>query len=513
MAAPARAQVSGSNLLLSQIGNWPPSIAGRGASNRQSFYDQANLEYGFTTGVLGLRFETHRNSEEELVYETVTQRFIDWSDHGARIRVGNFYTILGRGLVHRSFELTGVVLENVGARSPYGPSRDVDGLLAEYERGPLSMRLLSGAPSEGTVSPAEEEPPLNRARHRGQISGGQIAVGLPREVRVGAAYSRSKGGFNSTTGLSRQQEVGSGFVEVDPLRVLQVKGVSLPLYAEYAQKGRTFSKWWDLGLDDNASHALYAGGNLLWGPVGVSAEWKDYRDFRNGTNDPPSLVREHSATLLNRSTHVIEAQDEDGYQLEGSYIPIAGLTLLGNLSRSDGPSDDRYEERYVEAHATAAGDARWEATLFYDWGSDSTQSVLTRHTYGALATARVRGDWSATLDLQRQTARRKQFDFSTFSIAKREFENVYVAAGVALANRGSLTMVWERTNDDLDRSWEFGRTKPLHLIHWVASTRIGDGHEVALTVGKRRGGLACTAGTCYEVQPFEGAELRVASRF
>ena len=74
-------------------------------------------------------------------------------------------------------------------------------------------------------------------------------------------------------------------------------------------------------------------------------------------------------------------------------------------------------------------------------------------------------------------------------------------------------MVWERTNDDLDRSWEFGRLKPLHLIHWVASTRIGDGHEVALTVGKRRGGPACTAGTCYEVQPFEGAELRVASRF
>jgi len=34
-----------------------------------------------------------------------------------------------------------------------------------------------------------------------------------------------------------------------------------------------------------------------------------------------------------------------------------------------------------------------------------------------------------------------------------------------------------------------------------------------LFVGKRRGGLACTAGTCYQVQPFEGAELRLVSRF
>jgi len=34
-----------------------------------------------------------------------------------------------------------------------------------------------------------------------------------------------------------------------------------------------------------------------------------------------------------------------------------------------------------------------------------------------------------------------------------------------------------------------------------------------LFLGKRRGGLACTAGTCYQVQPFEGVELRLVSRF
>lgn len=510
---PADAQISGSNLLLGQVGNWPSAMLPGAAPNRQSFYDQANVEFGFTRGLVGIRFETHRNSEEQLPYATLTQRYLDWSDLGARVRVGNFYTILGRGLVHRSFELSGVVLENVGARSPYGPSRDVDGVLLELERGPLSLRMMSGAPSEGTVSPGEEEEPLDRERHRGQISGGELALRLPRGARAGAAYERSMSGGTAPSGNARQQEVGSGFVDVDPLRALGIRGPQLPLYVEYAQKGLTFDEWWEFETGDDVSHALYTGANLLWGPVGISAEWKDYRDFRNGTNDPPSLVREQSAVLLNRSTHVLEAQDEEGYQFEASYAPLPGYSLVGNLTRADGPGDNRFVERYLEARAQPDGGERWEALVFYDRSADSTESVLERHTYGVLATARVWREWSATLDLQYQDAERKGFNFDTFSIEPIGYENTYLSFTAAAANLGSLAMVWERTTDELDRSWEFGRTKPLDLIHWVASARMGENHEAALTVGDRRGGLACTAGTCYEVQPFEGVELRIVSRF
>lgn len=38
-------------------------------------------------------------------------------------------------------------------------------------------------------------------------------------------------------------------------------------------------------------------------------------------------------------------------------------------------------------------------------------------------------------------------------------------------------------------------------------------HDATLFFGERRGGQACTAGTCYEVQPLEGVELRLLSRF
>jgi len=38
-------------------------------------------------------------------------------------------------------------------------------------------------------------------------------------------------------------------------------------------------------------------------------------------------------------------------------------------------------------------------------------------------------------------------------------------------------------------------------------------HELILFWGRRRGGLACTGGTCYKVQAFDGVSARLASRF
>jgi hypothetical protein len=509
---PAGAQLGGSNLLIGQVGNWPSTFPDRGSSNRQSFYDQVNMSYLFGSGLVGARFETDRNSDEQFEYAGFTQRFVDWNESGYRLRVGNFYTILGRGLVHRSFELTGVVIEKTAPRTRLAPSRDVDGVLAEVEQGPMSLRLMSGSPSEGFTSLAEEEQ-LDVDRHRGQISGGQLALTVYRGSRLGATYLRSTGGTTSS-GLPDQHETGSGFVEFDPLRMLGVERIALPVYAEYAQEDRTFSEWWELDTSDGTAHALYTSTNVLWGPVAVSAEWKDYSQFRLGTNDPPSLIREHWATLLNRSTHLLDAQGERGYQLEASYTPAEWGSILVNRTHADGRGDDQFQEHYVELHALPEGGARWEGTAFYDHAYDSLTSITRRDTYGALMTVRFRSRYAATLDAQRQTAERVSFvDPSFTTIGLTEFQNDLVSLTGSYADRGSVSVVWERTTDHLDRSWEFGRTTPLDLFSCVVSARLADRHDATLFMGKRRGGLACTAGTCYEVQPFEGVELRVVTRF
>lgn len=490
---PVKAQVSGSNLLEAQIGNYPH----RRPSNRQDLYDQLNLEYGFSSGRLGLRFETDRNSQQKNDYEGLSQRYVDWTDDRYRVRVGNFYTILGRGLIHRSFELTGVVLDELGIRSRFGPSRDVDGVLAEADAGPVGVLLFSGSPSSGETSlaPAHDMP-----RHSGQLSGAQLSATVYRQAKLGAAYLRTTAGFG-------QQELGSGFVDVDPLGVLGVQGVALPIYVEYARADGSVGDWWRFKTADRVPHALYCGANLLSGSLGLSVEWKDYAQFRLGTNDPPSLVREHSATLLNRSTHVLDADREEGYQIEGSYAASEWASFLVNVSRADGAMASRFEERYVEIHSAPKAGQRWESTLFYDQGKDETFAISDRRTYGLNTTVRFIERWSSAVDVQRQAASYR------IGASSQPFENLFMSFKVARAEIGSAAVVWERTSDPLDPSRFDPGNKHLHFVAGVFNATLTPRHDATLFVGRRRGGRACTAGTCYEVQPFVGAELRLTSRF
>jgi len=495
---PARAQVGGTNLLEGQAGNYPASYAGRGPTNRLDFYDQVNLTYAFPTGLAGLRFETDRNSEEEFPYDGISERFVEWNDERYRLRVGNYYSMLGRGLIQRAFELDGVVLDQRFPRSRFGPSRDIDGAMGQATLGPVRATVLSGAPNGGESSLAGEK--LGFVRHAGEVAGAQLATTVYRNAQVGAAYLRMKAGLG-------QQELGTGFVDFDPLHVLGVRSVALPIYYEYAQANRSFGDWWRFSIADKVPHASYASANLLAGPVALSAEWKDYSQFRLGVNDAPSLVREHSQALLNRSTHVLVADREEGFQLEGSYTPSPWGALTANWSRADGAGAKRFDERYVEVRSAPAAGERWEATAFYDRSRDDVISISSRVTSGIASTVRAFQRWSASLDAERQTATRESFTGPT------HFEDVYLSGTIARADWGSASVVWTRTTDPLDLSRVDPGQKPIHLVGGVLGARLSERNEATLFVGRRRGGLACTAGTCYEVQAFEGAELRVTSRF
>ena len=484
--ASAMAQWTGSNLLEIQNGNYPFIPP----ENRVDLYSKLDLVYGTQSLRLGLRLEINENSEEQFTYREVTQRFAEWSDQGLRLRIGHFNTILGRGLLHRSWELPAVVLDQPGIRSRYGFSRDLDGALVEGRAGPVEALAFGGRPNGGDASPAAEE--FGFARYQGELAGTQLAVGLGRDARVGVAYTRF-----ATAGGTRQDESGSGFLEFDPLRVAGMESVSLPLYVEYAQRNRSFGEWWKLDTQTATPHALYASANVLWGPFALSAEWKDYAQFRLGINDPPSLVKEHSVLILNRNTHVLDAEDETGFQLEGSWTLPNWGTLVVNQSRSDGdlgPFDARFDELYLEAHIAPAGAARWEATLFYDDGKDGFAFVKDRELYGISATLRATATLSTTLDLGRE--------ISTFE-PNDEVKDQIVAVSVARAGWGDVFLLWDTSPGEVEDRFVSGGL----------SAKLSERHDARLFVGDRRGGLACTGGTCYQVPPIRGAELRLTSRF
>ena len=501
----AHAQIRFANILQAQAGNIPytPPL------NRTDLYDQARLDATWDALTFGGRFELRENSERVLTYREITQRYAEWSGDHLRGRAGNFYTILGRGLIHRSFELPGVVIDQPGTRSEFGFSRDVDGVLLDGDAGPVTVRLFGGEPTDGTVSAAKDE---SSPRYAGQVVGGQATVDVWRGSRVGAGYARTSI-VDALALVDRQDELGTGFVELDPFTLAGIDRVSLPLYGEYAQLDRSFGQWWEFSRGGGTPHALYVSSNLLAGPVALSAEWKDYQQFRLGTNDPPSLVREHAFALLNRATHVLSADDEHGFQLEGSYAVPRWGALTVNHSRSDGIAGRtarRFFESYFELRAAPSRWSGEEATLFFDRGQDTFNNLSDRAAWGGSFTVRALGSWSLTLDAERSDATR--FFAPVARRRPESFTDQRLTVSVARAEWGTVGVIGEISSDPSIHS-DKRPTTDRAFFATTATARLGEHHLATLTIGERRGGRACTAGTCYDVPDFRGAELRVTSKY
>jgi len=496
-AALAADGIDVTSLLSARVGNRP----GFAPRNRQDFYDELDVATTFGQARAGLRFETDRSTDPAPngTYATVTQRWLEWSDPHGRLRVGNFYALLGRGLLHRSFELPGVILDPSTLRSRYAFARDMDGVQGELGAGPVRAQAYSGTGNPGENSPAAET--FGIPRFIGQLSGAELSVAATSAARVGAAYARTDAG-------ARTEESGSGFAEVDPLALAGAHAASLPLYFEYAQSNGDLGDWWRMRDGSGPPHALYASSGLVWRRLGLSAEWKDYTDFRKGTNDPPALVREQSWTILNRNTHVLNATRESGTQLEATYGFLPGCVATANVSRANGAALNRYRESFCELRADATDARAWSAAAYFDAGDDLGSALGDLRALGGLVEMRLGERGSVHADLEGAHAR-----LTRGALPAVPYADLYATLGMSLADRGSLALALDRTSNPLVRSVFAGGGAFLHLWSGTLTARLGPAHDATLTVGRFRGGRQCTAGVCYDLPPFDGAELRLLSRF
>jgi hypothetical protein len=238
---------------------------------------------------------------------------------------------------------------------------------------------------------------------------------------------------------------------------------------------------------------------------GASWEYKDYQNFQLGVNEPPPLVREHSFALLNRKTHVVQALQETGHQVETRVDFGDVVELVANWSRADNRAGFEFRETYAEASLHWRGST---VTLFADDARDGIESVVDRETVGGYALTPLGRGHAIELDVERQRAAEGSAAFAT------RFEDRFVSLGWSLAGRASAAWVRQTTDDPSEA------TDPVTLAvsrraydALNASVTLGRNHELFLFWGRRRGGLACTAGTCYKVRSFDGVSARLVTRF
>ncbi|MEX0681561.1 MAG: DUF6029 family protein [Balneolales bacterium] len=482
------AQLSGSNLLESQFGDTPFGDL----DNRSVVYNQINLSYRHNDIWIQSRYELFLSPDPDRSYTELTQLRLQYRRDGFTLKVGNLYETLGRGLLLRSYEIPGSLYEDLGYRSRYSFFRDLEGISFEYRADLFDIKFLRGRPLLNILPPDEDK----QIRRPDQLEAGQLKFRPYHFIEIGTAYMST---------ITEDEKQGFGSLQLD---IVLPGGVQL--YSEYATGlGEEHNP---LGFEKSDAFAYYGGLSWFYGAFGASVERKHYNHFRmgiSGFNDPPSLVKEHSYALLNRSTHVLETSNETGWQMEGYYQFRSGsrMTLNYTIAKNDLSKSFRYHEWFGEyLHRFSPGR---NLKVFGDFARDDLKLETNRITGGIIARHQINHLWGTGIDLQYQQLER-------LPVHEGIIRNYYTSVSVSYAPALSFSLLYEHANDpnqvDDPRTREI-ETGFRQWLGFSGSWQYKTNHSFLLFVGKRRGGPSCTSGICYEILDFEGVEIRYTTKF
>ena len=253
-------------------------------TNMSTLYDRAVVNYNYKSIKASTTFEQFITPMERSRYVNISQFSLQFKSAPFEVKLGNFYETLGRGLLLRSFEIPGAILEDLSYRSRHYFNRDILGMSAKFRHKSFTTNVLYGRPLNYVFPPT-----LDFKDRRPDTVGA-----------VFAEYNINK----QTIGLSTMYHSNGGTSQLYSMAT--ASGNVSKVIAYYTEMAKNVS---DFDIDDfsvKSSYAFYGGINLAFGNLGVSTEIKNYNNFLIGAgiNEPPSLVKEHSYKVLNRSTHV-----------------------------------------------------------------------------------------------------------------------------------------------------------------------------------------------------------------
>lgn len=493
-ALPASAQITVNTLTEMQRGEVP----GSDSTSISTAYNQVNLDFSQKGLQVGLRAEGYNAwGTNREVYE-ITQKYARWNHKGFRFEVGNYFAILGRGLILRAFELPGVVLESQLYRLRYSPTQDLEGAYASWTGNYVEAKALIGQPALGDIPPGATtgNPPQDISRREDWVSGGELSVRPISNLRIGGA------GIYLKPDAQNEDESGavSGFADIDLSSFLSQAGLYGSFYGEYAKR-----------QGGPKGHGLYLSGNVGNASLGLSAEYKNYDQMALRFNDPPSLIREHTAFLLNRATHVLLTLNETGYQTEATYTQPNWGTLTANVTHAKNALGPTVTTVFNERHLAFDFDSLNDTNLgiFFNWGKDELAGIEKRRIAGIIVEKTIPAGHTLTADFQYQRASRPFGD-------PPNFNDTYALFSFQHEKGFGITGVMDRTTDpfEVDRPQTFEietGSRAFWSLHLNA--RIHNNYDAVLFIGERRGGTACTSGTCYQVLPFQGVEMRINTYF
>lgn len=472
------------------------------------------------TVTIGLRLLDDDPPEVGDRFQGVQRRFVEVRQNDFSLTAGNFSELFGRGLAMNLFENRGLAYDTW-----------MDGVKASYHSSALQATVLGG-----TIDYRDSV--VTAVHERYTVRGANIET-IPIEgITIGTSYIDSRGKLpNGSVTKTNHGEIPE-------------------FYAIYSQKGYNgflgyAHSWIDVIEDSRSSQGsgVYASLSYAGKGFGIITDYKDYRfdirdpidrlDYTRATKmlpfqNPPTVQKEQTYTLLTRAIHQVDFNDEVGLQLEGFYLLSPDVTIningsiasrhhyyyfhagtfsfvqrkrensfIPSLEKSLSPYWEAFAdiEYYFEETSAIRGGIAQRDNLLYNDFSGPAFSHRQRETIVPLQLQYALGEIYSII-----VQSENDFGYDSYHVSRQHY---YTQLAVVTFNRSpdvSLSFRYEYTTDETD---------PTSRHDWFVSEMgytFGKTHTVSFSVGRERGGQVCSNGVCLYRLPFSGVRFSLQSQ-
>ena len=503
-------------------------------TSKEYFENLTNARLDVNDVIFGIRFEVSDPIEYGRDFKGIRKRYIEYKHKsGISLRAGDFFDIISRGLSLNVFEDRGLAYDT-----------GIDGVRIIYKNN-FGKKKPVKVKAQIIGGNLEYSDFLNPERIENyKIRNANLEISPIKRLTFGTNYVHSKGEI-PTGGITTNITADIPEFYVD---------LNLPnfqFYSSYAHKHINTEPNTIFPVEISADgDGLYSSASYTYEGLGITLEYKNYRfDLTEPNNrstdrptkmlpfqNPPTAIKEHTATLISRNPHVVDFNDEVGGQIDIFYVASDKLSF--NLNGAIASRHYEYEDSDTTSKIVykridrdnsfipSLDDAFspfWE--VYFE-----TEYYATEDFYTKLAFARQNGIlynqifplaseklFTTTIPTEFRYSLNKEFTLklifeqqwvhNSIRIDQKSFMNQFVSLSLSKSPDLSITFNSEFSNDEEEptakKSWFLGE-----VLY-----KINQSNSVIVSYGSERGGLRCTNGICRFVNPFEGFRATVQTLF
>lgn len=489
-----------------------------GKTEKKYIEEEINLQVTWKNFLLGGRYEFDDPAEFGFDHNSLRKKFLEYRSGPWGIRIGTQNSLFFRGLVLNAYE-----------EKPISHDSEVSGITVYRETQNMTAKIIKGSCDYEMIPNFEDILKFD-------INGGMLQLHASKNLYVGSSFLVSevsqKVGFYKTQDTF-EMNLGEIWAELDL--------DSIQLYGNIASNAE---KAHDIFTKGNCS--VYVGSNYIFGNTGLNIEYKKYkfgltspqnRDFKYRHlrylpfQNPPTVIKEHYWTILNRRAHIVDFNDEVGLKFDIYYslspqttFTIDGSAASRNFNYSLDPLTDNFSRKNDSSRLLPSFDESFspfwiiygEIEHYFSSGSSITGglSCLSDTVYDDLSilmTEKTRSFISfvhMTYLLPNNYSMQCTSEIEYFKESKlpgKHSYNLLHTMQFAKSPSFSVSVTGEYLTEGVDISGD---------TLWVSSSmqyRFRSMQTFELSFGEERGGLMCTNGLCRYVPPFTGWRCNVVT--